>query len=98
MVLEPMKDSCVRQIGALLKEMLANLIVGLVVQVFGSESSLIDGSISWIMLANQMLLDQFHRFPPSLFVLLLAPASYCGSVAQCGADIQTLHDWVVRMS
>lgn len=63
-VFQAVKDGRVGQVGALLKKMLANLVVGLIIQVFGSQSSLINSRKTWITLADQMLFNQSHWFPP----------------------------------
>ena len=63
-VLDAVKDFRIRQVLPFMEEGLANLIGCLIVQVFGSKRGSIERGITRITLADQMVLDQFHRFPP----------------------------------
>ena len=63
-VFDAMEDFRVGQVLTLVDEGLTNLIVRLIVEVFGSKSSRINGSITRISCADQMLLNQVHAVPP----------------------------------
>ena len=63
-VLDAVKDFRIRQVLPFMDECLTNLIGGLIVQVLGSKRGSIERGIARITLADQMLLDEFHRFPP----------------------------------
>lgn len=60
MVFESMKDFCIGQVLSLVNIRLSDLIIGLIVQVFGRKGSSINGGIARICFANQMLFNLLH--------------------------------------
>ena len=61
-----MEDLSVRERLAFTNVGLPNLIGGLIVEVFRSKSSGINGPIAWITLSNDVLLNELHDDSPCL--------------------------------
>jgi hypothetical protein len=57
MILDAMKDLGIAQIHALVNEGPPHEVVGGVVEVLGRECCCVDGGITWVRLADDMLLD-----------------------------------------
>jgi hypothetical protein len=59
-MLHPMEDFRVGKVLAFMNVRLSDLVGGLIVQVFGSKSSSVDGCITRIAFADEMLFRELH--------------------------------------
>ncbi|WP_244422251.1 hypothetical protein [Ktedonobacter racemifer] len=63
MLFQAMEDGSVGQIGSLVNEGLPDVVIGLVVQVFGGKSCPINDGKACILVTNEMSFDQLHLVP-----------------------------------
>lgn len=61
MLLQATKDFCIRQVFPLKNESLPDLVIGLVIQVFGGKCRCIEQAVAWIVLANEMPFNKLHQ-------------------------------------
>nr|WP_244422640.1 hypothetical protein [Ktedonobacter racemifer] len=60
MVFQAMEDGSVGQVGSLVNEGLPDVVIGLVVQVFGGKGRLVNDRKACILVTNEMSFDQLH--------------------------------------
>ena len=63
MLFQAMKDGRVGQVGSLVNEGLPDVVIGLVVEVFGGKSCPINDGKARIMMTNEMSFDQLQLVP-----------------------------------